>query len=122
MSPAGRDEWREDRRSSEDLGDDVIAELDDIAGHDPHQAQVLRRSLERLRDGVAGPALQEMARDVLAGNTTLRSAMSFSFYQEELTRGLERFHDWQRDTDPATVQEAVEEARAAQESPSWGDA
>ncbi|GAA3393340.1 hypothetical protein [Cryptosporangium minutisporangium] len=101
------------RRDPDDVGDDVLAELTDIAGNDPHTAALLRRSLERLREGVGGPALQEMARDVLAGNTTLRSAGSFSFYQEALTAGLERFRGWQQTVNPEEVRAAVQDAKAA---------
>jgi hypothetical protein len=73
----------------DDLGDDVLAEFNDIAAGDSAQAQQLRTALERLRSGAGGPELQEMARDVLAGRVSLRAAFGFSFYQEALARRLD---------------------------------
>lgn len=97
--------------------DEIPAELQEIAGDDPRRAELLYRSLQRLRDGAGGSALQEMASDVLAGRASLRAAIGFSYYQDALTEHLQRFRDWQRDTEPDEVTRAVGSAREALDDP-----
>ena len=80
----------------DEISDVAQAELRDLSGGDAERAGQLRAGLERLRGGAGGPALQEMARDVLAGHITLRRAAAFSFYQEGLGQGLDRFNEWKR--------------------------
>jgi hypothetical protein len=61
----------------------VDANLRELA-RDPGLARSLRRSLGRLADGVGGPELQEMARDVLAGRISLREAAGSHAYAAAL--------------------------------------
>ena len=53
----------------------------------------LRRNLERLRDGVAGPDLAEMARDVLAGRITVRDVSRTTAYAGPLAEAMNRYQD-----------------------------
>jgi hypothetical protein len=57
-------------------------ELRSMARGDPGKYQLVRDSLGRLAEGAAGPDLQEMAREVLAGRVTLRRAMMSGGYAE----------------------------------------
>ncbi|MGP2440142.1 hypothetical protein [Streptomyces sp. JW3] len=60
------------------------ADLLDIT-HDEVRARALRKSLQRLADSQSGNgALQEMAREVLAGRVGLREALRVSAYSEAL--------------------------------------
>jgi hypothetical protein len=60
------------------------ADLMDIT-HDEVRARVLRKSLQRLADNQSGNgALQEMAREVLAGRIGLREALRVGPYSEAL--------------------------------------
>lgn len=78
------------RRSTVD--NPVMAEesIRDVAHGDPGRVRLLRESLHALADGAAGPALQEMARDVLAGRVRLREAALSTFYGAELLPHTER--------------------------------
>ncbi|MFM9366660.1 hypothetical protein [Streptomyces sp. Da 82-17] len=60
------------------------SELLDMSQGDPAQARLLRKSLETLAAGHGGDALKEMARDVLAGRSSLREAANVSAYSEQL--------------------------------------
>lgn len=51
----------------------------------PAQARALRKSLQRLAEDGRGGALQEMAREVLAGRIGLREAVQNSAYREALS-------------------------------------
>lgn len=68
------------------------AEFLDIA-EDPVEARLLRKSLQQLAGGGAGEALQEMARDVLAGRIGLRQAVEVSAYGEALAERAQSFTD-----------------------------
>lgn len=65
------------------MTNNVDAGLRAIA-RDPGLALSVKRSLGRMADGAAGPELQEMARDVLAGRIGLREAASSSAYSAAL--------------------------------------
>ncbi|GJF29723.1 hypothetical protein KNE206_24230 [Kitasatospora sp. NE20-6] len=67
-------------------------EFQDIA-QSPGEARLLHKAMKQLADGGAGPAMQEMARDVLAGRTGLRQALSQSAYSPELLAGADSLHD-----------------------------
>ncbi|MBB1251818.1 hypothetical protein H3146_00335 [Streptomyces sp. OF3] len=72
------------------------SELMDITG-DPAHARVLRESLEKLADGVAGETLREFATEVLAGRVALRDAVRVPAYGDALVAGGRAFHDeWSR--------------------------
>ena len=53
-----------------------------IAGGDPALAKVVYDNLRRLEEGAGGPAMQELARDVLAGRISLREAANSGAYAE----------------------------------------
>lgn len=89
--------------------DSVREELERMAGS-PELAAELRRSLERLRDGVAGPDLAEMARDVLNGQITLRDVSRSAAYSGPILQAMERFHEHQ---EGLSQQERVELIREA---------
>ena len=74
--------------------DSVREELERMAGS-PELADELRRSLERLRDGVAGSELAEMARDVLSGRITLRDVARNAAYAGPILQAIERFQEYQ---------------------------
>lgn len=75
------------------------SEFLDIAP-DPAEARLLRKALQQLADGGAGEALQEMAREVLAGRTGLREAVTIPAYAEQLTAKARVFQEeWDQKTD-----------------------
>ncbi|MDI3408087.1 hypothetical protein [Streptomyces cavernicola] len=75
-------EERQDRQ----IGD---ADLTSMTGGDEARARALRKTLQRLADSdKAGPALQEMAREVLAGRVGLREAMRVGAYADALGEKL----------------------------------
>jgi hypothetical protein len=55
--------------------------------------QELRRNLEKLRDGGAGPDLAEMARDVLAGRISVRDVSRSTAYAGPLSDAMDRYRD-----------------------------
>lgn len=67
--------------SSEKRVDD--SEFLEMTQQDPVQAKILRKSLEHLASGLGGPALKEMAQEVLSGRMGLREAANVSAYAEE---------------------------------------
>ncbi|GAA3582919.1 hypothetical protein GCM10022295_75120 [Streptomyces osmaniensis] len=67
--------------SSEKRVDD--SEFLEMTQQDPVQAKILRKSLEHLASGLGGPALKEMAQEVLSGRMGLREAADVSAYAEE---------------------------------------
>src|SRR5690348_8113189 len=71
------------------------AEMHDIARGDPDRYRLLLESLRRLAEGVAGPDLREMAREVLAGRLTLRRAVLSGAYAEAWRPHAERLIGWQ---------------------------
>nr|WP_296076098.1 hypothetical protein [uncultured Actinoplanes sp.] len=73
---------------------ELDGELERIAGNRKTAAQV-RRALERLREGAAGPDLAEMARDVLDGRISLRDVARSSAYAVPLADAMHRFTRWQ---------------------------
>jgi hypothetical protein len=93
----------------EPLEEDVARELLDVSRGDPGRARMLRESLRRLADHGEQPELREMARDVLAGRTTLRAAMQAQAYRGPLGEQVTKFLDWYRNLSPEerTRQEAA---------------
>ena len=59
------------------------SEFLEMTQQDPAQAKILRQSLEHLASGLGGPALKEMAQEVLSGRMGLREAANVSAYAEE---------------------------------------
>lgn len=58
-----------------------------VAGGDPALAKVVYDNLRRLEEGAGGPAMQELARDVLAGRVSLREAANSGAYAEAFRDG-----------------------------------
>jgi len=73
--------------------DQVSHDLDQMTG-DPALTEQLKASLERLRDGAAGPVLAEMAAEILDGRTTLREVARSSAYETEMTNVMAGFQQW----------------------------
>src|SRR5215471_16967847 len=73
------------------------AEMHDIARGDPERYRLLHESLGRLAAGAAGPDLQEMAREVLAGRLTLRRAVLSGAYAGAWRPHAERLIGWRAD-------------------------
>lgn len=59
----------------------------DVAGGDPDLARVVYENLRRLEEGAGGPAMQELAREVLAGRMSLREAANSGAYAEAFRTG-----------------------------------
>ena len=62
----------------------------------PRIAEATKAALAKLREGVAGPELAEMATEALDGRTDLRTIGQSSVYAAQLTEATE-FHAWQAD-------------------------
>jgi hypothetical protein len=86
-------------------------DLAEMAGT-PQLARVVRRSLERLRDGAAGPDLAEMARELLDGRTDLRSVARSTAYAGPITDGIHRYDGWQAQLTAEERRQLEEEMRA----------
>ncbi|MCO8272865.1 hypothetical protein M1L60_19915 [Actinoplanes sp. TRM 88003] len=74
--------------------DRQLAEMTD----DPRLAKAIEDSLRKLKDGAGGPALAEMADEILSGRSNLRGLAQTSVYATELTGAVERFRDWEAET------------------------
>jgi hypothetical protein len=73
--------------------DDALdEELERVTGN-RKMAEELKRNLTRLRDGVGGPALAEMARDLLDGRITFRDVTRSSAYADPLTNAMNTFRE-----------------------------
>ena len=64
---------------------------------DPALPRQLKASLQKLRAGVGGPALAEMAREVLEGRTTLRDVARSSAYAAEMSAVMAGLQQWNAD-------------------------
>ncbi|WP_422744952.1 hypothetical protein ACN27B_11975 [Micromonospora sp. WMMD754] len=67
-----------------------MSDITDIASNDPRRMKALRDSLDRLADSPQ-PELREMARAVLNGNITLRTAALTSAYGPALSDAFGTF-------------------------------
>ncbi|SDT60726.1 hypothetical protein SAMN04489716_4825 [Actinoplanes derwentensis] len=85
-------------------------DLDAMAG-DPRLSNVVRESLERLRSGVAGQEMAEMARDLLNGSIELRSLAKSPVYGDALFEGIEKYQRWESELSPEGRQELAETVR-----------
>ncbi len=93
------------------MEDHLNRQLDEMSG-DPAVAKHLKDSLRRLSDGAAGPALAEMAKDVLAGRTDLRTVGSSSAYASHMSEAIGRFQQWQEQLTPEERDQLLEDTRA----------
>lgn len=78
----------------------------------PDQARRLRLALNTLAGGSAGPALQDMARDVLSGKVELRTALRSRAYEDAMSDRVHAFSAWYRELTES--QRAAEAERARQ--------
>jgi hypothetical protein len=86
----------EPQRGTNDLSNESAAydyeeELSDITRGDTAKNAVMQASLRQLARGSAGPVLQEMAREVLAGRLRLRHAVTSEAYGGAVFDGYEKF-------------------------------
>ncbi|MFM9369505.1 hypothetical protein [Streptomyces sp. Da 82-17] len=87
------------------------SEFMDIA-RDPQDAALLRKSLERLSQGVAGDTAKEMAQEVLAGRISLRDAVQIRAYSEALADGMRTFQEkWAEMSDSEREEAALQGER-----------
>lgn len=91
--------------------DPIDDELTRMAGN-PNAAKAIKDGLERLSKGAGGPELQEMAQELLAGRTSLRTVGSSSAYAEQLTSATAAFSQWRAELSP---EERNDMERAASE-------
>jgi hypothetical protein len=104
-------------------GDSAAEEsIREVAHGDPARQRLLRESLRALAGGAGGSALQEMARDVLAGRVGLRDAALSRYYGAELRPHAEQsIERWQRLSEQerarlvASGAAAMEKLRVAEE-------
>ena len=78
----------------------------------PKLAESVKESLRRLAGGSAGPALAEMAKELLAGRTSLREIGRSQAYAPELGAGVARFQQWHRDLTPEQRAELERQTQA----------
>jgi hypothetical protein len=65
----------------------------------------------RLRDGVGGSQLAEMARDLLDGRIDVRAVARSSAYAEPLSAAAARYDEWLQSLDPEERDRLMAEAR-----------
>jgi hypothetical protein len=92
--------------------DPLDRELDRMAGN-PKVAKLIKESLERLGKGAAGPELAEMAKEVLAGRTSLGTVSQSSAYAGQFTEAADRFQTWFAELTPEKRKELEKATREA---------
>jgi hypothetical protein len=85
-------------------------ELDRMAGS-PALARAVKKQILALRDGVAGPQLAEMARDLLDGRIGLRAIASSDAYGQPLTEATSKYRDWYENLDESQRDSLAAEAQ-----------
>jgi hypothetical protein len=73
----------------------------------------VRDSIVKLRDGVGGTQLAEMARDLLDGRIDIRSIARSSAYAEPLSAAIAEYNKWFKSLDPEDREKIMSEARAS---------
>ncbi len=89
---------------------DLDRELDRMAGS-PTLAKAVKKQIMALRDGVAGPHLAEMARDLLDGRTGLRAIAQSDAYAEPLTDATANYQAWYESLGEDQRRELIANAR-----------
>jgi hypothetical protein len=84
--------------------DPIDDELSRMVGN-PKVAKAIKEGLERLGKGAGGPELQEMAEELLAGRTSLRTVGSSSAYAAQLSSAAAAFAKWRAGLSPEELQE-----------------
>jgi hypothetical protein len=79
----------------------------------PDQARRLRLALTTLASGSAGPALQDLACDVLSGKVELRAALQSRAYEDTMSARVRAFSTWYRGLTESQRDAEVERARQA---------
>ncbi|GAA5188209.1 hypothetical protein GCM10023322_38330 [Rugosimonospora acidiphila] len=87
-------------------------DLEEMIGT-PQLADAVKRSLQRLKGGAAGPELAEMARELLSGGTDLRSVARTSAYADPISQGIQQYKRWEADLSPDERQRLMGDAQAA---------
>jgi hypothetical protein len=80
---------------------------------DARIAEAVRDSLQRLRDGHAGPDMAEMARNLLEGRIRLRDIPRDPAYADGFLRGLDRYRQWEAGLDDEERRRFNDEVRKA---------
>ncbi|WP_027346543.1 hypothetical protein [Hamadaea tsunoensis] len=86
-----------------------------VAGGDPALARVLRENLRKLAAESSNPAWRELAADVLAGRTDLRTAAASSAYRDLFSDAARRYQSWSAAQAPETLQRLAAAARSSVE-------
>jgi hypothetical protein len=90
--------------------DQVDQDLEHMAGSSA-LGRHLKESLTRLKNGAAGPALAEMAREVLEGRTTLGQVAASSAYAGPLTAAADEIHHWNATLTDKEREELIRDAK-----------
>lgn len=77
----------------------VDRELEQMTSN-PRVAEAMKTALNKLRQGVAGPEMAEMATEVLEGRTDLRTIGQSSVYAVQFTEAAEGFRRWHTELSP----------------------
>ena len=94
------------------MGDEQVDRNLDAMTGDPALTRQLKASLQKLRDGVGGPALAEMAREVLEGRTTLRDVARSSAYAAEMSTVMAGLQQWNADLTDEQREQLIADAKA----------
>ena len=94
-------------------------DLEQMAGN-PRVARAMRDGLQRLSEGAGGPAMAELARDLLAGRITLREVGHSAAYADQFREAIATYEQWRRELSPEEREELEKKAREEFRSP--GDA
>jgi len=77
----------------------IDRELEQMTSN-PRVAEAMKAALSKLRQGVAGPEMAEMATEVLEGRTDLRTIGQSSVYAAQFTEAAEGFRRWHAELSP----------------------
>jgi hypothetical protein len=85
-------------------------------GGSPAMATAMKNALHSISKGSAGSDLAEMARDVLAGRTDLRTVGQTSAYSTHLTDAVGQYQRWQAELTPEEREDLIRSAQRAFDS------
>ena len=95
-----------------DNDDALMRDLERRLGS-PDLARRVREDILRLRDGVGGSQLAEMARDLLDGRIDVRAIARSSAYAEPLSEAAAKYNEWFQSLDPEERDKLMADARAS---------
>ncbi len=81
----------------------------------PRIVRAVKESLRRMANGDAGPAMAEMARDLLTGRIRLHDLAATSVYSGPMLDGIERYQRWESELTPEHRQALREAALSSGE-------